>query len=241
MVGVKDRSFPGLIVVVVREAFVALSDEPVGTHLQAGRGEIRPASVSLGLLLCVCWGQGPCVLVLSLGVWVQDPWKHACIQACVHPSNPPPPQPSSFAEQAQGYPRAVSPHPQAPEAGPHLVTELEGSEQQKGPRGGPVYSPVGSVQSLRPQESVREPSPPAVKRLARMRGTRPLPRASCSHLFFMYRSRSGCSNRYLSSCKASWKASWGLRLWAGMGPSFSYLSGGGPKRDRGRDWSPISR
>ena len=177
------------------------------------------------------------------------PWGSGCrtpesMLAHRHVSTPPrspAPQPSSFAEQAQGYPRAVSPDPQAPEAGPHLVTELEGSEQQEGPRGGPIYSPVGSVQSLRPQESVREPSPLAVRRLTRMRGTQPLPRASHSHLFFMYRSRSGCSNRYLSSCKASWKASWGLRLWAGMGPSFSYLSGGGPRQDRGRDWSPISR
>lgn len=193
---------------MVREAFVALGYEPIGTHLQEGGGEIRPASVSLGLLLCVCEGQGPCVLILSLGVWMQDPWKHACAQVCVHTQAPPPtPQPSSFAEQAQGYPRAVFPYPQAPEAGPHPVTELEGSEQQEGPRGGPVYSPVGSVQSLRPQESAREPSPPAVRRLERMRGTQPLPRAFCSHLFFMYRSRSGCSNRYLSSCKASWKAS----------------------------------
>ena len=56
-----------------------------------------------------------------------------------------------------------------------------------------------------------------------MRGTWPLPRAYCSHLFFMYRSKSGCSNRYLSNCKPSRKASWGLRLWAGTGPSGSVL------------------
>ena len=195
----------------------------------------------LGFFSVCVGGRGPVSCFYPWGSGCRTPGSMLAYRHVSTPPTPPAPQPSSFAEQAQGYPRAVSPHPQAPEAGPHLVTELEGSEQQKGPRGGPVYSPVGSVQSLRPQESVREPSPPAVKRLARMRGTRPLPRASCSHLFFMYRSRSGCSNRYLSSCKASWKASWGLRLWAGMGPSFSYLSGGGPKRDRGRDWSPISR
>lgn len=141
--------------------------------------------------MCVSWvsslcvlGAGSCILVLSLGVWVQDPWKHACTQAGVHTQAPPPtPQPSSLAEQAQGYPRAVSPDLRAPEAGPHPVTELEGSEQQEGPRGRPVYSPVGSVQSLRPQESARQPSPPAVRRLARMRGIRPfhgLPALTCS-------------------------------------------------------------
>lgn len=91
MVDVKDCSFPGLIIVVVREAFVALGDEPIGTHLQEGGGEIRPACVSLGFLLCVCGGgQGSWILVLSLGVWVQDPWKHACTQAGVRTQAPPP-------------------------------------------------------------------------------------------------------------------------------------------------------
>ena len=77
----------------------------------------------------------------------------------------PPAQPSSHAEQAQDYPRAVSPGMPAPEAEPHLVTELKGSKQQEGPSGGPVYSPVDGVQSLRPQESVKYPRPPAVRRL----------------------------------------------------------------------------
>lgn len=40
----------------------------------------------------------------------------------------------------------------------------------------------------------------------------PLICSTHSHLFFMYRRKSGCSSRYLSSCKASLKASWGLRL-----------------------------
>lgn len=44
-----------------------------------------------------------------------------------------------------------------------------------------------------------------------MRGTQPPP-CFCSYLFFTYRSMSGCSNRYLSNCKASRKATWGLCL-----------------------------
>lgn len=38
--------------------------------------------------------------------------------------------------------------------GTHLVTELQGSEQQEGPSGGAVYSPVDRVQGLRPQKPV---------------------------------------------------------------------------------------
>lgn len=32
---------------------------------------------------------------------------------------------------------------------PYLVTEMEGSQQQEGPCGGPVYPPVGLFQSFR--------------------------------------------------------------------------------------------
>lgn len=59
------------------------------------------------------------------------------------------PRLSSCPGQVQGYPTAVSPGARAPPAAePYLVTEMKGREQQEGPSGGTVYSPVDIVQGL---------------------------------------------------------------------------------------------
>lgn len=117
MVDVKDGSFPGLIIVVVREAFVALSDEPVGTHLQEGGGEIRPACVSLGFLLCVCWGQGPVSWFYPWGSGCRTPGStlaHRQVSAL----RPLPPSPSH--------------HPllSRPRATPELFLQIRGLQKQ---------------------------------------------------------------------------------------------------------------
>ena len=67
MVYVKDEPFPRCIIIVVREALVALGNEAIGAHLRkngggAGTGQLPPGTVS------------PFVLVLALGLWMQVPW-----------------------------------------------------------------------------------------------------------------------------------------------------------------------
>lgn len=61
-------------------------------------------------------------------------------------------------------------------------------------------------------ESCDMPQTPNCQEAARMRRTyATVSRAFCSNLFFMYPRKSGCSNRYLSDCKASRKPP---RAWA---------------------------
>lgn len=158
---------------------------------------------------------------------------HASTPRGVHPA-----QPLPHGRQAR---RTLQlPGTPAPEAEPHLATEphlaieLKGDEQQEGPSGGAVYSLVDGIQGLRPQEPVKYPSPPTVRKPQGWGGSSPFC-AFHSHLFFTYGRKSGRSNRYLSNRKSSQEASWGLCLWAGavIQAQCSYLAQCGPHQLRG--------
>lgn len=111
MVDIKDQPFPRCIIVVVREALMALGDEAIGADLQENGGGTGTGEAASWGTLSLYPGPGP-------GLWMQSPWVYM-----------------------------LDPNPirglQA-----HLVTEMKGCEQQEGTSGGPVYSPMGSVQGL---------------------------------------------------------------------------------------------
>lgn len=178
MVDIEDCLFPRCIVVVIREALVALGDEAIGTHLRKAGGETGlatapPPPPQSTQRLIVCVGRGRSFWVRSLEVWVQAPGCTHSHARCPHGDVPRRPTPNG-----PGTRRAVSPGPPAPAGQPHLVTELEGSEQQEGPRSGAIYPPVGSVQGLRPQKSAKRP--PKCQQAARPRGPPPPPHPCAS-------------------------------------------------------------
>lgn len=69
MVYVKDELFPRSVIVVVREALMALGDEAIGAHLQKNGGGAGKGGAA-------SWGSLSFILVLALGLWIQVPWEY---------------------------------------------------------------------------------------------------------------------------------------------------------------------